>query len=842
MWSRAVLAQSSCRCRICLHSTHGLIRRSATSVPKRKVSVADLFTACYTTILGTATILDAHRKDQRRQALDGEIARTRSSLSKADFENSRSFQDYDSNELSKLDKPDRYEPKYWPMPTYLASRNSYQAVLPYINQLKEIYNIKSRPLHQKLWLEDQIDWANTEVDVAAEERAVDPIDTAFMTPGQLQQTTRAILILSIQLLAQSKKNNGLRPQDKPLNPTHGTLGDRILNELDYIIHGRDYPYYQNPGRNPTYSKHIRSVLHDSIRRIFNRALPSRETVGRICYNLLKSNIPPTIHTYNVLIAGFNRIQRPDLAQVVITSYLERTDWPPTDQTVICMLNHYREPHERRGFRAAVRHMRMRRPYLAIHATLNEEHDSIRPIDVRKDIRKRYNEDIARGRYDVIFDQLIRGWVYHNEIGIACMTFVACLRKGVPIPLTTLQKLLKACLFEANFANARKAIIGIIRYLDYFNHYIVWLMGVNTTSAVRGLLRSLHQIVDICWYPFGEIYGMSWKSYATSSETLKLTFNRWETQVELREMEQLCRSLDDALLSGESLVSRLELAIAHLDTAKSRRQIVAPLGKAYATLAMLVSTQRRYLDLERMTVELEISSKAAIIHSTRGYNLDERGILLSDYQLSPSMRSKRHALRRALKHVGLDGFPDMYNIKAQMFRAIPNEDLIRQLEKNYNWKRLGVQTLLFLFRRRVVSPRESREDSYDEPYWQLEQQIQEVEDSIRALLFTYMHPEKQRAALYFYRNYYAIPFAKLVEYADRSIQLSEREGPWFCGPNYSPPPVLETGSGYEPRIFRVVKAVSNINKIKRAEDVVKPDGPQLWPIRGDDLPLQPTAVG
>ncbi|KAI1431978.1 hypothetical protein GGR50DRAFT_676891 [Xylaria sp. CBS 124048] len=776
VWPRVGLAQSSCRCQISVYSTNALIRRSTTAAPRRKVSVADVFTACYTTILGTAAILDARRKDQRRRVLDGELDRAKASLQALGAPKSRSFLDVDEaeewNEFVEL--PGGNIPSFRPIPSYFNHWRGYRSVQPFIRELKDLYKITYRPYQNRSWLQQQIDWANIETAVASEELTFDIFLDDPQNHAQLVRVANAVIRLVRSLMTQAAAESN-QPQDKLPDLGNDAL-DEVFRGVENTLQGQYLPSYQLPVTDTSHSARIRIALSQSLRRIFNQALSSTETVGRICYNLLHATVPPTIHTYNVLIAGFNRIQRPDLAEIVVGSFMRHTRWGATDQTVICILNHYQRPGGQQGLREVIQSIRGGRIHRLKLSTIEEDHfDDQLPEGVYRVSGLRRN--------DALYDWLIRGWLYHNKVGIACMTFLAFLRHGVNMPLHTVETLFHACLLKADFADSRKLLIGIIRRPTDFWAFISRVVDDNPVAAVRRLMRKIYQVINISWYPFGEVYGQSWVAYKEGTITFKLQLSRWIMQLEVREATSLLSELSDALNSGDSILSRLDKAIAALDAAKSGRSNSARFEILYDRLAMLVSIERRCLDLARKSRILDLGVRVAIIHAETKYNMAEREMMVSDSITSPSMAARRNALHSALRQVDIfDTAMEMSRIKAQLFWAIPNPDLVWQLARNHNWKRLGVQTLLFFYRRGVASPPLPNTSSVILPeillpplrqeYQDLEQQIRESEYSIRALFFVYMSSRKQRAALWYYGSYYDIPLHKVAEYAGRELYCTE----------------------------------------------------------------------
>jgi hypothetical protein len=345
-----------------------------------------------------------------------------------------------------------------------------------------------------------------------------------------------------------------------------------------------------------------------------------------------------------------------------------------------------------------------------------------------------------------------------------MTFVAGLQKGAFIPVNTLQDLFRGCLVTANFSNARKLLVGIIKNYENFKWYLTEIIENNTTAIVREILQSLHQIVNICWLPFGEIFGQTYQTYAAAASSLKATIKRVDLQLEVQQTARVSSSISDALSSGESLLSRLELAISSLDTAKLSRQTSPVSEMAYARLARLVSLERRYVDLEGETQHLTAAFNAAIITVKTGYDIDTGSVLLSESLVSRASQDRRVALRCALNQLNV--WQDSLtagDVASQLFQRIPNQTLVRQLEETDNWKSLNIQTLVSLFSKDAAFPRAGRNEAYDSRHQKLEEQIQAVEDATRALVFTHVPGHRLKRAMYHYGGYYEIPLEKLVGY-------------------------------------------------------------------------------
>ncbi|KAI1817625.1 hypothetical protein GGS20DRAFT_531989 [Poronia punctata] len=724
LWSRAAQAQSTCRCRICLPSPNAIVRQSTAAATKRKVSAADLFTACYTTILGTAAIIDARSKEDRRRELDRELERARTSLRKlTSREPLRSLEDEDDSSISVLPNtlnsnevsehavnPDTRSPpgveSRFPSRQLRSIHSSIvvhhrgtEAVKPLVEELRELCNMKYRPIAKPSFLQYQIAWAEIEAAIILEEHDPDIVLLEPRDQDHLTNTIRTVLHLIDSLIFRTVETQGTGMQDNNHNQPHTDFS--VLMEQR---HKFEYPFYDLPSNDPKSTSRARVSLNESIRRILNTNAPLIQTVSRICSNLLTVSVPPTIHTYNTLVAGFNRIGRPDLAEIVVQTYLNKTSFPATDQTIVCLLSHYRTPGGLQGMREAVQRMRGRLGGLH-YAIVAEE---------RPRVRDRYYTFKAR-RMNVTFDRLINGWLYHQEIGNAVMTFVACFRHGATIPVSTFQDLLRGCLLTVDFSSARKLAVGIAKHVQQFQQYLAWVIEDSTATIAREALQSLYQILNVSWMPFGEIFGRTWVNHKKAAIAMRELVSWIDLEMEAKQTARLPSQLFNALATDEPLYVRLDAAIAHLDAVESQRSTAVPYSK-YSRLAMVVSIERRLVDLEERTNRLiAIFNNIFLFIQTGGYDMDKQRHLLSDGNGSIKWYNYRLALSRALCQMDMEkSYSTEDDIAFELVTQIPDRNMARQLMKNNNWQNMKMTSLVALFGDEHTPPRK-QEKELGSPY-------------------------------------------------------------------------------------------------------------------------------
>lgn len=79
LWSRTGLSHR-CACRAC-EQVLGAGRRATTKASRRKATFAEAFTALYSSVLATAAVVDAVRKEDRKVKVDAELEEVRNELS-----------------------------------------------------------------------------------------------------------------------------------------------------------------------------------------------------------------------------------------------------------------------------------------------------------------------------------------------------------------------------------------------------------------------------------------------------------------------------------------------------------------------------------------------------------------------------------------------------------------------------------------------------------------------------------------------------------------------------------------------------------------------------------------
>ncbi|KAK8086557.1 hypothetical protein PG994_001531 [Apiospora phragmitis] len=588
-----------------------ITRRATTAASRRRVTAADIFTACYTTILGTAAVLDAHRKGNRQKDLDEKLDKARAALSNLAIQEAPDRNEAPARESSS-DHPASSE-----TPIGTSQWGNGMLSTSTTALLSELGNLAASTYRStaRSWRQHQVDWAAVEAAILLEEQ----------DPG-----------LEIQ---------------EPNSEAH--MG-RTTHTIETLIRAGPYhPSYVNPRSDPEWASEERVLLSDSFRSAFNKAGDVTEVVGKICHNLLVSSPPPNIHNYNVLIAGFNRIQRPDLAQPVVDSYLADTRWPATQQTIVCLLNHAVATNDIEQFRNVVRRMRgvaedgLHFRIVSKNAIVNSE--GLLWAETNCASRKHAWVERAKRGNDV-FDTLIRG-----------------LLKGL----------------AKNFENF-KALVELI----YTN---------SPTEMARSIFEMFYSLFDLSGLPYTRIAGGVKKSLRMILRKFKSLQIVTRAQIELDGIEDASSEVMGSLGTGSPYNQRVSRALETLAEKPHDSQTDIMPAEGLGGILGLAALARRCQSLEEKTLRIEAHAKVSIIYAITGVHCDTRSRLPPvDWQ--HRQRHERYpAVFHAVRSISTkDLLPGKNNLRRQFLRGLPNRKLAKQFKDLAWWQNLEFGTLMSLY--------------------------------------------------------------------------------------------------------------------------------------------------
>ncbi|KAG7127622.1 hypothetical protein HYQ45_012505 [Verticillium longisporum] len=388
LWSRAGQVRL-CGCKGCLPAASGMIRQSTTRVPRRKPTFGEFFTAFYTSIMGTAAMYDARRKDARRKELDRQLAEVRSDLER--LLEPIPASDLESEPAPPSDIFDRSDGMWY---DYKKQRGFSQ----YLDGLGDTSTwLRNGPRSAELerWLRTSglpelepsataasaPDYEQLQQRLQQEEENPNIAHRVPKTRKQLIAAQNAVRSLVVELLRAADLGNLTR---------HGRL-DRSAEtasetELRTMLKQKSYPLFETLGHDMVkgtieLNRSLRAILASSQAALRRDATHDiRDSVTKVCYNLLVSPHPPTIHTISILILGFDQMGKHAISNAAVRHFLYASRTAPTEQAMVCMLNHYKEQGNLVRFHKLVDRFTGRDPR-GIHRD-QPDHHAERPIHSR----------------------------------------------------------------------------------------------------------------------------------------------------------------------------------------------------------------------------------------------------------------------------------------------------------------------------------------------------------------------------------------------------------------------------------------------------------------------------
>lgn len=501
IWSRA--AQAHVGSRTCILLPGGTaIRRAATAASRyRKPGFSEVFTAFYTTILGTAAVLDAQYKDGRRKELDAklEAARTKveqlrhaSSLARQGAQQEPPLSETAVNSWAQSEDKKKQTNK----PGLMRERmplNALEALnsickmdmterhththgrfLNFLDSVHKAYD-PDRRLGREQATFPGISLGSIRSEVLWEmESGTSPVREP-MTALQFERYHEMIWRLVGELIEQSYYD------ELPHNPEQARLNWNSLDSVWHMIRllrSEGYPRYNHPSLDPEATEKGRKELSDVICRLFEewsevdrKNLPKYQ-VGRICYNLLVCPVPPSIHHLNLLMIGFIMKTAPNLVEIVAQTILQESRLRPTPQTIVCLLVHYRRAREIGKFYDVIRRMvaidnrgmLQRRRLYADVPKIAALRRWARNSDTTTSLNSKWVIEQAPRNVD-IYEALVSGLLSFGRIKDAVKVFVGSLQERVGLSTGLLIQILKLCLYCLDASAARILRQGLLDHID-----------------------------------------------------------------------------------------------------------------------------------------------------------------------------------------------------------------------------------------------------------------------------------------------------------------------------------------------------------------------------------------
>ncbi|KAH7133242.1 hypothetical protein B0J13DRAFT_597790 [Dactylonectria estremocensis] len=492
LWSRAGQAHRG-GCRVCDSAIGALGRRVTTAATRpRKPTFAEVFTACYSTMFASAAVVDAIRKEDRRQDLDRQLEDARRELAEAQMiralETKRISANLDVDEPGLTDY--QMEELWASLKDIYTSRPFMKDVLkpiaPSVSELlarlhEEHYHKPSVALMRSL---RQTNYTRIELAIKSEETDPSIKPRSPITKTQLHQDSRAIVGLVNRLYTRVRCKTSSH-ESSSLDEAK-QLADRFTQRFTY------------PSMDTQRAERSRVLLNQLLRDIINSGLEIKEVVGRVCYNILVAPHPPDIHTFNTLIVAFDKSQNYKLAEDVAHSFFFKRRISPTPSTFVALANHYRDSNEGWKFLRTI-------ACITGLDTLTGCKLGRRPVEEVEKLLAGKDWWIGKGMTRTgdwvyknfpldrpLLEALIKGLLHFSLFEQAATLFVSCMNANVLLDRRILKQLLDECILALDWSAAVRLVRGFTNCQDSIS-----LVTGTDRNEDAYLVNRLRVLVDIC---------------------------------------------------------------------------------------------------------------------------------------------------------------------------------------------------------------------------------------------------------------------------------------------------------------------------------------------------------
>lgn len=394
LWSRAAQPKCTCRCSSCLSfAASALSRRTTTATGRRRPKFGDAFTVFYSSILATAAIVDAKRKDERRKELDVAITEVKKELKDLDQRERTRAEFVGGNSHDTGDVLDGETPRWrdivklrpedvddrWTM-TNLAS-----TIIP-----PELHKQLSEAQVEQILTSDQLlellggGWKVHPARKGVIRNGHCPPEVTIQSLRELSPKKLRTLELSVAKLVlrfiehlsstrDQERPNGRSSQDvsNRAEITRYELWPKIAQMNQYLQYLRDNgsptqktppdwparPAYDRDSLCPDDQKRLNAAI-SSIFDEYDRSKNHALMLENICSVLLLAPSPPDVTTYNLLLTHLTRLQQNELVRMVLESF-DESSVRPNEITISATLKFYTLSNDRKGFRGYVNKLRGR---------------------------------------------------------------------------------------------------------------------------------------------------------------------------------------------------------------------------------------------------------------------------------------------------------------------------------------------------------------------------------------------------------------------------------------------------------------------------------------------------
>ncbi|KAF4973755.1 hypothetical protein FSARC_63 [Fusarium sarcochroum] len=488
LWSRAGQAHR-CGCRACETVVSNIGRRVTTAAQPRKVTFAEIFTACYSSIFATAAVVDAMRKEDRRQELDRQLEATRREVASLQLLREK-------HQAAAAIDPAQDELTLGQMDHLWKALKDIYTNRPYMKEIDKPVTIRVSEFLKRLQADHyecpdeatmntlrRTNYERLEQAIMREETDQTLPHRGPTSTNQHHNDERTVFHLVKQLLERAEAHD----RSKSPSPSYDEAFDIAYNKHSNYLSGLADPDRMRMNRR-NLNQHIRQTIDST-------NLNLKEMVGRVCYNLLVSAYSADMHTYNTLIVAFDKRGLKNLAEPVVNSFYYYRRLQPTPSTFVAILNHYKNSGNHGRFLRA----------LACLTGLDTETGAKlkrRPVDggtEKRDKRNKIKTWTRTGDWvwkhasldRALVESVIEGLLRFKLFDQAANFFVTCMKAKVVLGAEVIRQLFDECIVALDWKAAVRLVQG------FSNYPTVWpSMLLSQNEDASYLISRMHVLLDL----------------------------------------------------------------------------------------------------------------------------------------------------------------------------------------------------------------------------------------------------------------------------------------------------------------------------------------------------------
>lgn len=331
------------------------------------------------------------------------------------------------------------------------------------------------------------------------------LERDYQTPLHLGKGAETIARLVSRLLDQSNVRSRTTAEgeeaslEDPATLRRDEASIEIKTILDRLVKlnsgDQPLPFYIYPASQEVLEKQRRE-LHTAMATLFINAKtdrsPTKLVVTKLCHNLLITNTPANITTYNILLRGFSHLRLFDLGKEIVNSLFSHTKFSPNQATARLLLEYYTKIQNDARLRKFVDRlcgtqgdMHIRRRKISDLYRTDVQEWALRTKVVHRDghLKQKFPRNSG------VFNALIIGALQSKKTKWAVMLFRSAIREGQEIDSETFRRLSFRC------TTYKEVMSGWSVLSTLLSQWKLNLMPVAIScSTVR---TAIYQLLSLC---------------------------------------------------------------------------------------------------------------------------------------------------------------------------------------------------------------------------------------------------------------------------------------------------------------------------------------------------------